>query len=144
MSEPSLVPELLITDIESSINFWCTLCDFSIQYERREEGFAYLVSGNTHIMLEQRGFSRNWITGDLDVPYGRGINFQISIESVDLIVNRLQQQKWPLYMDPEEKWYQNSSTGNYITIDEEGLDKLLSGEQYTPKREKETQMTFRF
>lgn len=44
----------------------------------------------------------------------------------------------------EEKWYQNSSTGNYITIDEEGLDKLLSGEQYTPKREKETQMTFRF
>jgi hypothetical protein len=57
-------------------------------------------------MLEQRGFSRNWITGDLDVPYGRGINFQISIESVDLIVNRLQQQKWPLYMDPEEKWYQ--------------------------------------
>ena len=106
MSEPSLVPELLITDIESSINFWCTLCDFSIQYERREEGFAYLVSGNTHIMLEQRGFSRNWITGDLDVPYGRGINFQISIESVDLIVNRLQQQKWPLYMDPEEKWYQ--------------------------------------
>lgn len=44
----------------------------------------------------------------------------------------------------EEKWFQNSSTNNYITIDEEGLDKLLSGEQYTPKREKEVQMTFRF
>lgn len=44
----------------------------------------------------------------------------------------------------EEKWFSNSSTGEYITIDEKGLDKLLAGEQYTPKKEKETQMTFRF
>ena len=44
----------------------------------------------------------------------------------------------------EEKWYQNSSTSNYTIIDEEGLDKLLSGEQFTPKREKEVQMMFKF
>lgn len=44
----------------------------------------------------------------------------------------------------EEKWFQNSITSDYITIDEEGLDKLLAGEQYTPKKEKEVQMTFRF
>lgn len=44
----------------------------------------------------------------------------------------------------EEKWFSNSSTGSYITINEEGLDKLLAGEQYTPKKEKEVQMTFRF
>ena len=44
----------------------------------------------------------------------------------------------------EESWFQNSSTNNYITIDEEGLDKLLAGEDYTPKREKQTTLTFRF
>ena len=44
----------------------------------------------------------------------------------------------------EESWFQNSSTNNYITIDEEGLDKLLAGENYTPKREKQTTLTFRF
>ena len=44
----------------------------------------------------------------------------------------------------EEKWFTNSSTNEYTTIDEEGLDKLLAGEQYTPKKEKEVQMTFRF
>ena len=44
----------------------------------------------------------------------------------------------------EEKWFTNSSTNEYTTIDEEGLDKLLAGEQYTPKKEKEIQMTFRF
>ena len=44
----------------------------------------------------------------------------------------------------EEKWFTNSSTNEYTTIDEEGLDKLLAGEKFTPKKEKETQMTFRF
>lgn len=44
----------------------------------------------------------------------------------------------------EERWFTNSSTNEYTTIDEEGLDKLLAGEKFTPKKEKETQMTFRF
>lgn len=44
----------------------------------------------------------------------------------------------------EEKWFQNSSTNNYVIIDEEGLDKFLSGEQYTPKSEKQTQMLFKW
>lgn len=44
----------------------------------------------------------------------------------------------------EERWFTNSSTNEYTTIDEEGLDKLLAGEEFTPKKEKETQMTFRF
>lgn len=44
----------------------------------------------------------------------------------------------------EERWFTNSSTNEYITIDEEGLDKLLAGEEFTPKKEKETQLTFRF
>lgn len=34
-------------------------------YERRDEGFAYLASGSAHVMLEQLGAGRNWITGPL-------------------------------------------------------------------------------
>ena len=44
----------------------------------------------------------------------------------------------------EEKWASNKSTNGYITLDENGLDKLLAGEQYTPKKEKQTQLTLRF
>lgn len=44
----------------------------------------------------------------------------------------------------EEQWFANSVTNNYITLTEAGLDKLLAGEEYTPKKEKETQIMFRF
>ena len=44
----------------------------------------------------------------------------------------------------EEKWASNKSTNVYITLDEDGLDKLLTGKQYTPKKEKQTQLTLRF
>ena len=44
----------------------------------------------------------------------------------------------------EEKWASNKSTNGYITLDEDGLNKLLAGEQYTPKKEKQTQLTLRF
>ena len=44
----------------------------------------------------------------------------------------------------EEKWASNKSTNVYITLDEDGLDKLLAGKQYTPKKEKQTQLTLRF
>lgn len=105
MIKPDLVPELLITDIDASLEFWCDICDFSILYERREEGFAYITSGSAHVMLEQKGLSRNWITGELEFPYGRGINMQISVDSIEVIVGRLTLKGWALLMDPEEKWY---------------------------------------
>jgi catechol 2,3-dioxygenase-like lactoylglutathione lyase family enzyme len=34
------VPELLITDLAASLNFWVTLCGFEILYDRPKEGFA--------------------------------------------------------------------------------------------------------
>ena len=38
--EPDLVPELLVTDLERSLAFWCGPCGFAIRYARPEEGFA--------------------------------------------------------------------------------------------------------
>lgn len=38
--EPALVPELLVTDINRSIEFWCSTCGFTVQYARSEERFA--------------------------------------------------------------------------------------------------------
>jgi|SRR5450631_546837 len=34
---PGLVPELLITDLAASLNFWVTLCGFEILYDRPKE-----------------------------------------------------------------------------------------------------------
>lgn len=103
--DPALVPELLVTDTRRSLEFWCGLCGFRIDYQRPEEGFAYLSRGSAHLMLEQRGIGRNWITGPWELPLGRGINFQISVPALDPILTALRDAEHPLFQPPETKWY---------------------------------------
>lgn len=103
--DPGLVPELLITDLDKSLDFWCRLCGFAVLYHRFHEGFAYIARGTVHIMLEQAGVGRNWITGPLEHPFGRGINFQISVPSIDPLVKALEAEDWPLFVVPETTWY---------------------------------------
>ena len=79
MVTPTLVPELLVKSVAASTQFWCELCGFEVLYDRPEEGFAYLALGDAHVMLEQVGVGRNWITGRLRPPLGRGINLQSSL-----------------------------------------------------------------
>ncbi|GAB3422221.1 bleomycin resistance protein [Flindersiella endophytica] len=103
--EPTLVPELLVTNTKASLEFWCGLCGFEIAYQRENEGFAYLTRGSAHVMLEQAGVGRNWITAGLDRPYGRGINFQIAVDDLDPILSSLRAAGHPLFMEPETKHY---------------------------------------
>jgi len=104
-SAPGLVPELLVDSLEDSMGFWCRLCGFEVLYDRPEEGFAYIGRGMAQVMLEQAGVGRNWVPAALERPLGRGVNFQISVASVDPIMGALQAEGWPLFMEPETKWY---------------------------------------
>ncbi|KAF4946932.1 hypothetical protein FSARC_14081 [Fusarium sarcochroum] len=104
-THPALVPELLVTDTSKSISFWCQLCGFEIVYQRAEEGFAYISRGTAHVMLEQRGIGRNWIAASLNQPFGRGINLQINVTSLEPILLSLREASYPLFMPPETKWY---------------------------------------
>ncbi|WP_295014371.1 VOC family protein [uncultured Microbacterium sp.] len=103
--DPALVPELLVNDLARSIEFWCGLCGFQISYRRPEEGFVYIARGSAHLMLEQRGIGRNWITGPLEPPLGRGINFQIAISHLDPVITALREADYPLFMETESTWY---------------------------------------
>lgn len=114
-TSPGLVPELLITDLATSLNFWVTLCGFEILYDRPEEGFAYLHSGTAHVMLEQIGVGRNWIPGTLERPLGRGVNFQVSVPAIAPLVERLTSSRWPLFMAAEDKWYQTGDTKSGVS-----------------------------
>jgi len=116
--DPALVPELLVESVAASLDFWCRLCRFEVLYDRPEEGFAYIAQGSAHLMLEQIGVGRNWLTGPLDRPLGRGINFQISVAAVGPVCSSLREAGWPLFMEPEIKWYR---TGN----DEAGVEQFL-------------------
>jgi catechol 2,3-dioxygenase-like lactoylglutathione lyase family enzyme len=107
----ALVPELLVGDLAASVDFWCVLIGFRVRHDRPEEGFAYLElaqpdGGFAEVMLEQRNpAARQWITGTLDRPLGRGINFEIAHPDLEATLLRLAAAAWPLYLPPEEKWY---------------------------------------
>jgi catechol 2,3-dioxygenase-like lactoylglutathione lyase family enzyme len=100
-----LVPELLVSDVKASLRFWRDLCGFKIAFDRLYEGFAYLDLDGAQVMLEERGHGRNWIVGRMAAPFGRGVNFQVGVEAVEPILTSLDAAKWPLFMEPEEKWY---------------------------------------
>lgn len=104
-----LVPELLVADVRKSLAFWCDLCGFRIAFDRLEEGFAYLDLGGAQVMLEERGRSRNWVTGPMEAPLGRGVNFEIRVDAVEPILAVLRKADWPLFMEPEQKWYRTGT-----------------------------------
>lgn len=106
MSNAALVPELVVSNLPNSLRFWCDVIGFRIRYDRPEEGFVYLELDGAELMLEQLDLAaRQWITADLQPPYGRGINFQIQVPDLDAVIARCTHQQLPFYLPPEERWY---------------------------------------
>ena len=108
----ALVPELYVTDISKSLNFYVDVLDFEILFDRPEEKFAYLAMGKAQLMLEQIGDTqgRSWQTGRLEYPLGRGINFQIEVSNAAELINSLEAINHPFYRELEERWYRVGDT----------------------------------
>src|SRR5580700_6510537 len=118
MTEPStwapLVPELLVADIDKSLRFWRDVCGFTVLFERADEGFAYLDLDGAQIMLDEIGKTVDWVTGPLESPLGRGINFQVRVPAIGPILAALARANWPLFVEPEEKWYRADEVENGV------------------------------
>jgi catechol 2,3-dioxygenase-like lactoylglutathione lyase family enzyme len=79
----ALVPELYVSDVETSLAFYAAL-GFDVRYARPEERFAYLQRDGAELMLEEpRG--RVWLTGPLKQPFSRGVNLQIAVVDADAL-----------------------------------------------------------
>ncbi|WP_353650615.1 VOC family protein [Nakamurella sp. A5-74] len=115
---PALVPELLVSDLTASLEFWCGLCGFVVDYRRNEDRFAYLSSGSAHVMLEQQGIGRNFVTGPLEPPLGRGINFQIAVPELAPLLAALDRAGHSLFMAQETRWYR-------VGDEEAGVEQFL-------------------
>lgn len=124
MRHSVLVPELSITNFEKSLDFYTRILGFSIEYTRPEEGFAYLNLGGAQLMIDQIGEGRDWQTGNMEYPFGRGINFEIDVEDITPILENLKKENIPLFMEVEEKWYRknDSEVGNrqFLVQDPDG------------------------
>jgi len=99
----ALVPELGVSDIQKSMSFWCGLLGFNVAYDRPAARFAYLVRGRLQVMLCER--NGRWETAEMHRPFGRGINLQMTVESIAPILAALEVAGWALHEEPNEAWY---------------------------------------
>lgn len=120
-----LVPELMVTNLDSSLAFWVSCLGFKIAYQRPEDGFAYLDLNGAQVMFEQvDSDAGQWLTAPLTKPFGRGINLQIDVEAVAPIIQKLAQTGFPLYQECKDTWYraENVEVGQreFIVQDPDG------------------------
>jgi catechol 2,3-dioxygenase-like lactoylglutathione lyase family enzyme len=122
----ALVPELAVSHWQTSRAFYCDLIGFDVAYERSEEGFSFLTLGDAQLMIDQIGIGRTFDVADAPVerPFGRGLNLQILVPAVSIIVDRLAAAGVKLYLPLEEKWYRRDDheVGNrqFVVADPDG------------------------
>ena len=98
----SLIPELSVTDINKSKEFYQKI-GFKIKYERPENKFCFLELEENQIMIEE--INDNWNTGKLEYPFGRGINISMSISDVELLFQHIKKQDIEIFKELELHTY---------------------------------------
>ena len=99
----ALIPELSVSNIQNSLNFYINVLGFKIEYERKENKFAFLSYGKAQLMIEE--VNNHWNTGKLAYPFGRGINFQIVTNNIKSIQSSLKKNKIKPFKDVFESSY---------------------------------------
>ena len=110
MTFNKMIPELLVSNITESLHFYIDILNFKIEYSREKNNFYFLSKGKCQIMIcldPIIGIKENkeeWITGQLDYPRGRGINFQIEIKNIKKLIKNINDNNINLYSELSEKW----------------------------------------
>jgi catechol 2,3-dioxygenase-like lactoylglutathione lyase family enzyme len=101
-----LVPELDVTTLAASLRFYAGVLEFRILFERSAERFAYLERDGVELMIQESVRpGRRFRTAPLELPYGRGVNFQLRVEDVDAMYARAVGAWVDIVAPIEERWY---------------------------------------
>lgn len=113
MNLNKLVPELVVSDFALSLEFYTKLLGFKVLFARENPQFVCLELESVQFMLEE--FREDgWNVGVLEKPYGRGINFQIELDDIQPIYNRLtrdlaklgsEADRVRLFREIKDNWY---------------------------------------
>ena len=93
----SLIPELSVISIEASKYFYVNKLGFKIEYERKEDKFIFISFEGNQIMLEE--INNHWSVGKLEYPFGRGINFEMTVSNIDELYNRVKASNITIFKD---------------------------------------------
>ena len=97
------VPELSVSDINQSLQFYLDILSFKVDYQRPEDKFAMISLDDCQLMLEET--NEYWKTGELVHPFGRGINFQIQVREIDELYQLIKEHQYPIKVEMQENWY---------------------------------------
>jgi catechol 2,3-dioxygenase-like lactoylglutathione lyase family enzyme len=101
-----LVPELDVTALAPSLRFYVEVLDFRTVFERPAERFAYLERDGVELMIQEAaGPGRRFRTAPLELPCGRGVNFQLRVGDVDAVHARAVAAGFNIVVPIEERWY---------------------------------------
>lgn len=101
-----LVPELDVTALATSVCFYTEVLEFRVLFERSAERFAYLERNGVELMIQEAaGPGRRFRTAPLELPHGRGVNFQLRVEDVDAVYARVVAADVNIVAPIEERWY---------------------------------------
>ncbi|EKF9599534.1 bleomycin resistance protein [Vibrio cholerae] len=132
-----MVPELSVSDFNNSLIFYRDLLGFNVRNQRENPDFAYLELERVQIMIEQVHQSA-WITGSLEAPFGRGVNFQMELSDISSVYNRLKSAQVELFREQSETWYdigdKLSGQREFLVQDPDGY--LLRFSQYLGEKSK--------
>ena len=98
----SLIPELSVSNIISSKEFYLLL-GFNVMYERDEDKFCFLELEGNQIMIEEE--NDTWNVGDMEYPFGRGINISMSINDIEGYYNHLKSLNIKMFQELEVHEY---------------------------------------
>lgn len=109
-----LIPELSVSNLAKSLNFYIDTVGFKIEYQRPENKFVFISLGEVQFMLQEIAENEKWDVGELKYPFGNGINFQIEVDNVEKIYNNLKENGYKIAFKMEENWYRqdNKLLGN--------------------------------
>lgn len=98
----ALIPELSVTDINKSKEFYLSI-GFEIKYERPENKFAFLQLEQIQLMIEQ--INGNWSVGEMKYPFGNGINLSMQVSDVEAKYKELKAKGVKMFRELETHTY---------------------------------------
>ena len=102
-----LIPELSVSNFEKSLKFYTEIIGFKIEYKRDESKFAMISFQGSQIMIEE--VNNHWNTDQLEYPFGGGVNFQIEVDKIQPVLDKLKQSNYPIFIKPKENWYRKDN-----------------------------------
>ena len=120
-----LVPEMIVSDLQRSLVFYCQVLGFQVEYERPEHKFAFLSFQGSQLMLEEDDQQASaWRVGPLESPYGRGMNLSIRCADINALAKAIENAGMELRRPIEECWYRDNEREhgelNFLVLDPDG------------------------